>query len=247
MEQLTMTEETHSRYRYLSHLPVTCQFALCELDLRPPVVSPETLAFYRGDLDKRRNKRSRKRRDEKRKEKSAVATQPSPLSSEGFPLPTSSCQPLSPERIHDLLPQLTSSPPHSSHLSPVSPGVLPGRSSQSAEGGVPDSVQVVLNDNSADHPSFADALRGNPPPVWPIKTSPRQNTSSVVKAGCPGEEEGGEGEEGEKVPSFQEAFTEALLTTQVSTLQGVSSKKTAKKGRKKLVLFSTGGTRGSHN
>jgi hypothetical protein len=49
MEQLTMTEETHSRYRYLSHLPVTCQFALCELDLRPPVVSPETLAFYRGE------------------------------------------------------------------------------------------------------------------------------------------------------------------------------------------------------
>ena len=34
-----------------------------------------------GDLDKRRSKRSRKRRDEKRKEKSAVATQPSPLTS----------------------------------------------------------------------------------------------------------------------------------------------------------------------
>ncbi|CAI8023190.1 RING finger protein 10 [Geodia barretti] len=162
MEQLTMTEEARSRYRYLSHLPVTCQFALCELDLRPPVVSPETLAFYRGDLDKRRSKRSRKRRDEKRKEKSAVATQPSPLTSEGFPLPTSSCQPLSPERIHDLLPQLTSSPPHSSHLSLVAPEVLPGRSSPSAESGVQDNGQVVLNDSSADHPSFADALRGNP-------------------------------------------------------------------------------------
>ena len=85
----------------------------------------------------------------------------------------------------------------------------------------------------------------------------------------------GEEDEGQKVPSFQEAFTEALLTADLSTQQGQlslpkfiltltsctyththshththtgqSSKKTAKKGRKKLVLFSTGGSRGSLN
>ena len=41
-------------------------------------------------------------------------------------------------------------------------------------------------------------------------------------AGSPDGERGEGGEEGgEKVPSFQEAFTEALLTAQVSTIQGM--------------------------
>ena len=166
-----------------------------------------------GDLDKRRNKRNRKRREERKKEKAGAARLPSPLSTgkyitlprhchnelpphplpthshthtptEGFPLPTSSCQPLTPERIHDLLPQLTSSPspPRSSHLNPTAPEFVSGHPSPSEESTVQDSVQDVLNDSTTvDNPSFADALRGKPPPVWPIKTSPRQHASSAVR------------------------------------------------------------------
>ena len=48
---------------------------------------------------------------------------------------------------------------------------------------VQDNVQDVLNESSGDQPSFADALRGKPPPVWPIKTSPKQHTSSTVRGG----------------------------------------------------------------
>ena len=82
------------------------------------------------------------------------------------------------------------------------------------------------------------------------------------------EEEGGEGH---VIPSFQNAFNEALLSASVSVLAAQSGEllscgeisyyhhhalftftasggkpgsKTAKKGRKKLVLFSTGGMRG---
>ena len=74
-------------------------------------------------------------------------------------------------------------------------------------------------------------------------------------------------EEGHVIPSFQNAFNEALLSASVSVLAAQSGEswllirllslllfyaasggkpgsKTAKKGRKKLVLFSTGGMRG---
>lgn len=37
------------QYRYMSHLPLTCEFVICELDIKPPVVSRETLNFFRGE------------------------------------------------------------------------------------------------------------------------------------------------------------------------------------------------------
>lgn len=90
---------------------------------------------------------------------------------DAFPLPTSVYQPLSPERIHDLLPQLTSSPPlptstpsppSQPHLNPIAREFVPG---QAWNGGEEESLAA---------PSFAEALRGKPPPIWPIK--PRQQT-----------------------------------------------------------------------
>ena len=52
------------------------------------------------------------------------------------------------------------------------------------------------------------------------------------------------------VPSFQDAFSEALVTASQSVLAASQERggrpggsKAAKKGRKKLVLFTTGGTR----
>jgi len=37
------------QYRYMSHLPLTCEFVICELDIKPPVVSHQTLNFFRGE------------------------------------------------------------------------------------------------------------------------------------------------------------------------------------------------------
>ena len=42
-------QEVRSRYRHLGHLPLTCEFALCELDLRPPTVSQFTLNQFAGE------------------------------------------------------------------------------------------------------------------------------------------------------------------------------------------------------
>lgn len=250
MEQFSMTEELRCRYKYLSHLPVTCEFVLCELDLRPPVVSCDTLTYFHEDLERRRHRRMKKRREEKRKEKKLAQPQ-QPPGSDAFPLPTSAFQPLSPERIHDLLPQLTSSPPLPTGTSPPSQHPLKPTPDSGVASFPADDAMADLNNSSPATLSFAEALQGKPPSVSPIHPGPVwQASASLVgqDGGGPasGEEESGGVGTG-SVPSFQEAFTEALLTAGVSTHQGHCSKKTAKKGRKKLVLFSTGGCRGTHS
>ncbi|XP_051525946.1 RING finger protein 10-like [Myxocyprinus asiaticus] len=65
----TVTEDIRRRHRYLSHLPLTCEFSLCELNLQPPILSKETLDSFSDDLEKRKRLRQKKVRDEKRREK----------------------------------------------------------------------------------------------------------------------------------------------------------------------------------
>uniref|UniRef100_A0AAQ6AF28 E3 ubiquitin-protein ligase RNF10 n=1 Tax=Amphiprion ocellaris TaxID=80972 RepID=A0AAQ6AF28_AMPOC len=61
--------EIRRRHRYLAHLPLTCEFSICELALQPPVLSKETLDTFADDLEKRKRLRQKKARDEKRREK----------------------------------------------------------------------------------------------------------------------------------------------------------------------------------
>nr|XP_046242578.1 RING finger protein 10 isoform X2 [Scatophagus argus] len=65
----TVTEEIRRRHRYLAHLPLTCEFSICELALQPPILSKETLDTFADDLEKRKRLRQKKMRDEKRREK----------------------------------------------------------------------------------------------------------------------------------------------------------------------------------
>uniref|UniRef100_A0A673HLM9 E3 ubiquitin-protein ligase RNF10 n=1 Tax=Sinocyclocheilus rhinocerous TaxID=307959 RepID=A0A673HLM9_9TELE len=65
----TVTEDIRRRHRYLSHLPLTCEFSLCELKLQPPILSKETVDSFADDLEKRKRLRQKKARDEKRREK----------------------------------------------------------------------------------------------------------------------------------------------------------------------------------
>lgn len=48
LEQHSMTKEGRSRFRFLSHLPLTCQIVLCELNLKPPLLSKATLEEFAG-------------------------------------------------------------------------------------------------------------------------------------------------------------------------------------------------------
>lgn len=48
----SMTEEIRKKYRYLQHIPVTCQFEVAEIHLKPPLVSKETLQQFKGTTHK---------------------------------------------------------------------------------------------------------------------------------------------------------------------------------------------------
>ncbi|XP_065819877.1 RING finger protein 10 isoform X2 [Labrus bergylta] len=65
----TVTEDIRRRHRYLAHLPLTCEFSICELALQPPILSKETLDTFADDLEKRKRLRQKKVRDEKRRER----------------------------------------------------------------------------------------------------------------------------------------------------------------------------------
>lgn len=92
---LELLQEIRRRHRYLAHLPLTCEFSICELVLQPPVLSKETLETFAGmdrvpsgsvcvfgrpfkgltsvllpdELEKRKRMRQKKLREEKRREK----------------------------------------------------------------------------------------------------------------------------------------------------------------------------------
>uniref|UniRef100_A0A674JDV1 E3 ubiquitin-protein ligase RNF10 n=1 Tax=Terrapene triunguis TaxID=2587831 RepID=A0A674JDV1_9SAUR len=65
----SMTEDMRQRHRYLCHLPLTCEFSICELALKPPVISKETLETFSDDIEKRKRLRQKKARDERRRER----------------------------------------------------------------------------------------------------------------------------------------------------------------------------------
>jgi hypothetical protein len=68
-EGAIMTEDLRNKLRYLRHLPVTCNFEVCEIILDDAVVGKETEALFKEQLDVRHNRRRRRARDEKRREK----------------------------------------------------------------------------------------------------------------------------------------------------------------------------------
>ncbi|XP_075071139.1 E3 ubiquitin-protein ligase RNF10 isoform X2 [Mixophyes fleayi] len=69
IDGFTVSEDVRRRHRYLCHLPLTCEFSICEMALGPPAVSQETLAYFADEVEKRKRLRQRKARDERRREK----------------------------------------------------------------------------------------------------------------------------------------------------------------------------------
>lgn len=65
----SMTEDLRQRLRYLQHLPVTCQFEVAEIQLKPPFVNKETIEHFQDQLEIRKRRRMRRARDERRREK----------------------------------------------------------------------------------------------------------------------------------------------------------------------------------
>lgn len=239
IEGMTVTEDTRRRqFRYLAHLPLTCEFSLCELALQPPIVSKETLDCFADDLEKRKRLRQKKARDEKRREKR-------------IEIEENKKQGIYPE-VHIGLenqqefPEFLLAPPSPLGCSPSSDGMMfPSLSGQS-----PAPSSSVEDESHCM--SFAQMLRDGKAraDVGP-RTTPKKDMLLVPPVDSDGESDGSDRV---PVPSFQNSFSQAFEEAlqqldhgpdpppQAPVVVSVENEKGGKKGAKKKkqkLLFST--------
>ncbi|XP_061672446.1 RING finger protein 10 [Syngnathoides biaculeatus] len=247
IEGHTVTEEIRRRHRYLSHLPLTCEFSICELSLQPPILSKETMDTFEDELEKRKRLRQKKARDEKRREKRIEIEENKKQGKypevhiglenlQHFPAfgsPPLSSNPL----VHS---DLTSVPLSPLSSSPSSVGMtFPSLNGQSSP-----SVGSVEEDSHGM--SFAQMLRDGKARA----DGPRITTQKGTLLPPPAPDSDGESDGSDRVPvpnfqnSFSQAFEKALLELDYPECSPqpvvVSDERGGKKKKKKQkLLFST--------
>lgn len=70
IKRMFMTEDMRKRLRYLNHVPLTCEFHVVELNLKP-ILSKETLNLFRGELENLKKQRQREKKEDKIRAKQA--------------------------------------------------------------------------------------------------------------------------------------------------------------------------------
>ncbi|KAM4890994.1 E3 ubiquitin-protein ligase RNF10 isoform 2-T2 [Sylvia borin] len=209
----SMTEDIRQRHRYLCHLPLTCEFSICELALKPPVISKETLELFSDDLEKRKRLRQKKARDERRRERRIEMEENKKQGKypevhialenlQQFPAFTS-CpgEPASTDQQGFCQSPLGRSPVFQTESIPTSP----------AASQVSPLLCGSLEEESP-FPSFAQMLRVGKakPETWP-KPAPKTRDENTLALPVPGDSDG-ESDSSDRipVPSFQNSFSQAI-------------------------------------
>ncbi|KAK0131449.1 RING finger protein 10 [Merluccius polli] len=246
----TVTEEVRRRHRYLAHLPLTCEFSICELALQPPILSKETMDTFADDLEKRKRLRQKKARDEKRRERRIEMEENRKQGK--YPEVHIGLENLQQFPAFGLLPQncspvvqldFTLAPPSPLSSSPVSDGMmfpcLNGQSASPTVGSVEDDSHCL---------SFAQMLRdGKARADAGARNTPKKDM--LLAPPAPDSEGESDGSDRIPVPSFQnsfsQAFEEALQQmdhTPATAARHVvipDDKVGKKKKKKQKILFST--------
>ncbi|XP_040145326.1 E3 ubiquitin-protein ligase RNF10 isoform X4 [Ictidomys tridecemlineatus] len=251
-------KDVRQRHRYLSHLPLTCEFSICELALQPPVVSKETLEMFSDDIEKRKRQRQKKAREERRRERRIEMEENKkqgkypevhiPLENlQQFPAfnsyTCSSDSALGPTSIQgpgalSLSPLSRSPGSHTDFLlTPVSP---------TASQGSP-SFCVGSLEEDTPFPSFAQMLRVGKAKadVWP-KPAPKKDENSLIPPAPVDSDGESDNSDRVPVPSFQNSFSQAIEAAFMkldtpATSDPLSEEKGGKKRKKQKqkLLFST--------
>ncbi|XP_036027636.1 RING finger protein 10 [Onychomys torridus] len=254
----SMSEDVRQRHRYLSHLPLTCEFSICELALQPPVVSKETLEMFSDDIERRKRQRQKKAREERRRERRIEMEENKrqgrypevhiPLENlQQFPAFSSyTCSsdsalgPTSTEGHGALsLSPLSRSPgSHSDFLlTPLSPTASQG------------SPSFCVGSLEEDSPflSFAQMLRVGKAKadVWP-RSAPKKDENSLVPPAPVDSDGESDNSDRVPVPSFQNSFSQAIEAAFMkldtpATSDPLSEDRGGKKRKKQKqkLLFST--------
>ncbi|XP_034955022.1 E3 ubiquitin-protein ligase RNF10 [Zootoca vivipara] len=249
----SMTEDVRQRHRYLCHLPLTCEFSICELALKPPVISKETLQMFSDDIEKRKRLRQKKARDERRRERR-------------IEIEENKKQGRYPE-VHIALENLQQFPAFSACsgeyagtenqtdalLSPVGSSPISQSESvytpQSPAGSLGSPSLFVGNlEEESTLPSFAQMLRAGKakPETWNSFQPKKKEENSTLAPPAPGDSDG-ESDNSDRVPvpSFQNSFSQAIeaaflkLDKPSTSDHLLEEKRGKKKKQKQKLLFST--------
>lgn len=250
IEGHTVNEDVRRRHRYLSHLPLTCEFSICELNLQPPILSKETLDSFSDDLEKRKRLRQKKVRDEKRRERRIEMEENRKQGKypevhiglenlQQFPAfgsPPQNCPSLPP-------PEFLFGPASPLSSSPASDGVM----FPSLNGNSP-CLSVGSVEEDSHCMSFAQMLRDGKARV---DAGPKQAPKKDAFLAPPVADSDGESDGSDRVPvpnfqnSFSQAFEAALLQLDhrppapAEALTTSEEKGGKKKKKKQKLLFST--------
>lgn len=240
-----MTENIRRRLRYLSHLPLTCEFQVLEVSLGPPIISKHTLQLFTDEFKKRSRQRQKRVREDKRQarklqieERKTYGLYPELRLSldnpEHFPAP-----PVTAEELQLSLSLSDDSRDVGAFTDP------PGPTTCMAET-VPKGNEDATNEQTSF--SFAAALKKAKQPSPAVfegrhKTSVHSAATSSSSKLLPHEKTCNDSDEETHVPLFSESFGEAIqkaLDTLESGNTVSNSKKTSgKKKKEKKLLFST--------
>ncbi|XP_037054516.1 RING finger protein 10 isoform X3 [Peromyscus leucopus] len=220
----SMSEDVRQRHRYLSHLPLTCEFSICELALQPPVVSKETLELF-SDPEVHIPLENLQQFPAFNSYTCSPDSALGPTSTEGHGALSLSPLSRSPGSHADLL------------LSPLSPAASQG------------SPSFCVGSLEEDSPflSFAQMLRVGKAKadVWP-KTAPKKDENSLVPPAPVDSDGESDNSDRVPVPSFQNSFSQAIEAAFMkldtpATSDPLSEDRGGKKRKKQKqkLLFST--------
>ncbi|EFN85979.1 RING finger protein 10 [Harpegnathos saltator] len=253
------TEDLKRRLRYLCHLPLTCQFELAEIELRPPLVSDHVLHAFRDQLNLRKERRQRREREEKKRDKKITEEQNKRMGK--YPTPNINIE--SNRHFPQWNPELLFSEQHA--LSSPEPTTMSSIASSSSSSSTFDEVaagqeNISLLEHSHEQqqgPSFAEMLRNTRTPIkstnaWPSVTSIPSRTRSGAVGIVSNEDEDVEEAYYASPPSNNQCLGDALARAleqtrlddsgEAANTTGKKNKKQKKKKTKRTVLFATGMT-----
>ncbi|GAU88902.1 hypothetical protein RvY_01518 [Ramazzottius varieornatus] len=239
VETWSVTEEVRKRYRYLSHLPLTCVIQLVELDLKPPYISEEVMHAFEPEVQQREMMRAMKTREEEGARKTAENAFRRDIRGQTlFSLQG------------DIIRRQRDTSVRREDLDLSSQEMFPVVGSEPSP---PPSSSPSKDDTASSLRSFAQMLRdGKVQRSMPslststaVSGQPSTSTGGRQRNFSQEENSGGEGEAGHPVPDFARTFSSGLDAA-FSRLQVASEQapvrtggKTSKKKKKMTILFST--------
>jgi hypothetical protein len=224
----TMTKELRKRFRYLSHLPLSTEFMICELILKPPLLSKRTIHNFMPEFKKRKELRLKKFKEQQKFDRQASAIENKKY---GFYVDPE----YDDEAFGIDLANVEDFPSNLSHDSPefevkvVSP-------------------EPTLSNTAPSTPSFAQMLSTAStiqPPAKPrevnyTRTLPLYETPPPVRNPTNSDDDGPDVYR----PDFKETFSAAMFAAPLTNGKAVETKGKGKKKKDKgTLLFATGGQR----